>query len=922
MRLALGCAIASLAAFIGMDAADRIAPERLRCEYLANPIGIDTPSPRFSWDISAGERGTMQTAYRILVAASEQALRADRGDKWDSGKVASDRSVNVPYHGRALSSGEKCYWKVKIWDNHGSVSAWSTPASFEMGLLSPGEWHGEWVAAGRPSDAAPLLRKVFQLQKPFKRARAYISGLGWYELYLNGKRVGDHVLDPAMTEYSRRILYATYDVTSFLVPGENAIGVTLGNGWFSQPPESRAGPLRKYHIRYGAAPQLLFEMRIDYTDGTVSQVTSDETWRSHDGPIIRNSLQGGESYDARLEIPDWAKRSCDDAQWPHVRRVPSPGGRLESQVMPAIKVMQTWRAVSVTNPKPGSYIYDFGRVITGWTRLRVKGPRSTTVSLLYSERIIPATGLPDMQNHPEPQQTDYYTLKGDAAGEEYEPRFTFHPFRYVQVKGFPGAPDANTLECRLVHSAVDDAPAFESSNALINKIHELAFWTIQNALYGMPIDEPHREPYPYLEPGETPANLFSRRDMPLLWTKWLADSQDAQREDGWLPETVPEYMRAPLFDPAWAGNYPIAVWYVYQYYDDRRILENHYPNMKRWVDYLTGIAGPDHIVRTGHLGDHMLAGMHPGEEQIVSNETPPPLCWTGYYYRDASILAEAATLLGKTVDLARYRQLASEIKDAFNREWFNADTNQYATGSQTSNLFALALGLVPEAHRRQVAANVAREILSYGGHLHTGIIGTTAALEALPNSGYGVLLYDVVNRTTYPGWGYMIDQGATTIWERWGRTAPGKVGGETMTMFATIDEFMYGALAGIQGPPYYGPKTIDPGFKDIEMRPVIPAGLRYAKASFETVRGRVSSGWSKQEDGDLIVQVRIPANSRARVHLPKPPSGSVIQESGRPVWRDGVFIPGTSGVSDATAQDGYISFAVGSGAYSFHVTAR
>src|SRR5581483_6437604 len=580
-----------------------------------------------------------------------------------SGKVASDRSVNIAYAGSALASGEKCYWKVKVWDNNGSVSS-SMPADFEMGLLHPTDWHGQWISAGEASQAAPLLRKTVQISKQVKRARVYISGLGWYELYLNGKRVGDHVLDPAMTEYPRRILYATYDVTALLKTGENAIGVMLGNGWFSQPPGTRAGPLRPNVAHYGTAPQLLFETKIEYTDGTSSDIFSDESWRTHDGPITRNGLQSGESYDARLEIPGWADSNYDDGPWPHARRVASPGGRLQSQVMPPIKVIRSGKPVKFTNPKPGVYVYDFGRVVTGWTRLRVKGPRGATVALLYSERILADTGLLDKQNHPVPQETDYYTLKGDPGGETYAPRFAYHPFRYVQLEGFPGTPAMDSLECQMVHSAIDESPAFESSNPLINKIHDLAYWTIQNALYGMPMDEPHREPYPYLEPGETPANLFSRRYMPLLWTKWLEDSQDAQQENGSLPETVPDYMRAPIFDPAWAGNYPIAVWFVYQYYDDRRILEGHYSNMKRWVDYLTSIAGPDHLITKGHLGDHMLPGVHPGEEQVVSTETPPQLCWMGYYYRGASILAKAAARLGKDGDTGHYESLAAEIKDA------------------------------------------------------------------------------------------------------------------------------------------------------------------------------------------------------------------------------------------------------------------
>lgn len=907
-----------------------IEVSKLRCEYLSDPISIDTTSPRFSWILSAIGRGRTQKGYRILVASSEQALQADTGDAWDTGEVLSDRSVNVPYSGRPLISGEKLYWKVKVWDQGGVPSSWSAPATFEMGLLHPSDWHGEWIGAGQPTDAAPLLRKTFQVSGAVKRSRVYISGLGWYELYLNGQRVGDHVLDPAFTDYSRRILYATYDVTSLLKPGTNTIGVILGNGWFSQPTCCRGGPLKSTTFRFGTAPQLLFQMDTQSSQGDSWSVVSDESWRTHDSAILFNNLQGNETYDARREIRGWNRSKYDDSTWAQAVKVKGPGGMLVSQMMPPIKVIETLLPAKLTNPKPGVYIYDFGRTISGWARLRVNGPRGTTVSLEYSERIYPDTGLLDMRNHPPPAETDHYTLKGSSTDEIYEPTFTFHLFRYVQVDGYPGSPAATNLEAQAVHSAVDDSPLFDSSNPLMNQIHQIAFWTIANSLYGMPMDEPYREPYTYLEPGETPANLFSRRFMPQIWTNWLADVQDAQSDDGSIPTIIPTYLwkppKKPLSDASWSGQYPIAVWYLYRYYGDDRLLAEHYSSMQRWVDYLTSIAAPDHSIASTMFGDHMQPGIEPGEEQIMTTETPYSLCSTAFYYRDVWIMSQIAGVLKRPRDADRYRRLASEIKDTFNEKWFDPTTDQYASGSETSNLLPLVMGIVPAAHRKDVAKNVIDSMKGrYGGHLHTGIIGTTAAMDALASNGYADVLYDAINRTTYPGWGYELQQGSTTIWENWGRMSEKMRGyrAENMTMFATIDEFMYRQLAGIEGPSLWSPEFVAPGFRELHFHPYIPSGLRYANASFETVRGRVTSGWERNNDG-FHFGVSVPVNSTARVDVPellsaKTGSSAVIRESGEIVWQDGHFVPAVPGIVKGTEIDGYVSFSVGSGTYDFYL---
>jgi len=795
---------------------------------------------------------------------------------------------------------------VRVWDKDGKASTWSKPATFEMGLLEKKDWQGEWIGAEKDV-AGPLLRKEFKIDKKVKCARVYICGLGWYELYINGEKVSGNVLDPAMTNYHKRILYVTHDVTDMLTKGQNAVAVMLGNGWYSQPRRER----------YGSSPKLLAQMKIEFTNGETMSIKSDTGWNASAGPITGNSIQGGETYDARLEKTGWTKAGYDDSTWNATITKNAPSGKMVSQLMPPIKVNQTFEPVKLTNPKTGVYVYDLGQVFSGWAKIRFKGPCGTRVTIKYSERIYPDSGLLDKRSHRTPAQTDYYILKGDPAGEVYEPRFTFHPFRYVQLENYPGTPTLEDLQGKVVHSAVDTSVKFQCSNSLINKIHHITFWTIQNTLYGMPLDAPHREPFPYLEPAETPANLYSRRYMPLLWTKWLRDVQDEQNPNGSIPVCVPNYSRHKSLDPAWSGNYPIAVWYVYQYYDDERILVNHYDSMKRWIDYVTTTADANHLVFKGTWGDHMLAGINPGEEEFVSSETPPPLCWTGHYYRDVSIISQAAKILGKHDDAQSYAKLTQNIKDAFNRKWLNTDTNQYATGSQTCNLFALALDVVPEANRKAVAANVAKNITEkYNGHLHTGIIGTTSMMEALVENGYGDVMYNLVNRTTYPGWGYMVDQGATSIWESWGRFMKKRSRrAESMAMFATIDEFMYSDLAGIKGPDYYGSGFMTPGFKQIRIRPFVPDDLQHARASFKTVRGIVASIWKKGDDS-FEMRVTIPVNSEAKVSVPKLGlKNVVVTESRNTVWKNGKFVKVVPGITAGTETDDYVTFDTGSGNY-------
>jgi len=886
-----------------------VTPLGLTCEYAANPLGLDVAKPRFSWILESDQRGQMQSAYQIMVASSEGKLNADTGDKWDSGKVISEQSVNVAYKGSDLTSGEKLYWEVRCWDKDDNVGAYSAPAVFEMGLLEESDWEGEWIGTDA-SISAPLLRKEFEIPEDIKSARAYISGLGWYELYINGQKVGDHVLDPATTDYDKRVLYVTYDVTEMLNSGLNTVGVMLGNGWYSEPG----------HNKYGDSPRLLMQMNVELADGSIMNINTDRTWKASDGPITRNDLYCGETYNALSEKPGWDAAGYDDSGWGSAVTKGDPGGQLRSQLMPPIKVNETITPVKLTNPKPGVYVYDLGQLFGGWARLHVKGPAGTRISIKYADLLSEETGLIDQGRwtgrHSYPE-TDFYILKGD--GEEvYEPRFTYHPVRYVQIEGHPGEPATDDLEGRVVYSAVDMSGDFQCSHPRVNAIHRNTVWTVKNGLFGIPLDCLHREHWAWTDPATIAGSLYPRKHMPMFWTKWINDIKDAQRDDGAVPDFAPTYP-GDRSDPAWGGNYPIIVWYLHQYYDDDRIVGEHYDGMKRWLDYLATIAD-GHIVTQGHYGDHMIPGDSPGAEVFISTETPPPLVWTGYYYIGALITSKMADFLGKTDDVGRYADLAEEVKDAFNSKWLDRDAHQYATGSQTANLFALVMDIIPEANKDGVLANIIRSIKEeYDGHFHTGNTGTTCLLDSLTEHGYGDVLYEAVTAPTYPSWGYMVEQGATTIWESWGQGS--RAGGaESMIMWATVDEFFYNDLAGIQGPDYHGTGYMAPGFRQICIKPYVPHELEHASASIKTVRGVVSAGWEKAERS-LTLEATIPVNSEAKVSVPKMGLDNVsVEESGKVIWKDGSYVGGVAGITSGSESDDCITFDIGSGSYSFKLS--
>ncbi|MEI8374560.1 MAG: glycoside hydrolase family 78 protein [Planctomycetota bacterium] len=886
-------------------AAGGIQAENLRCEHLVNPLGIDTPQPRLSWTLRATpaeQRGQMQTAYQILMASNETALAAGQGDLWDSGKVPSDACAEIVYADRSLVSYQWCYWKVRVWNREGVVSDWSEPACWSMGILDPKLWQGKWLGYTKTSPSvsaaavggkpwaqkapSPLFRKNFDVKKPVVRATAVICGLGYYELRLNGGKVGDRVLDPKFTRYDRRALYATYDVTRQLTQGKNAVGVMLGNGFYN-PHAKDVWNFERSPWR--AEPALLVQLRIDYADGTSETVASDSTWRASTGPLLHDGVRNGEDYDARREMPGWDTAAFDDSAWENSQVVSGPKGILRAAMAPPIRVMETIKPLSVTEPKPGVFIFDMGQNFAGWAQLKVSGTAGTKVTLRYGERL--ANGNLDRKTidvfiQQGPFQADCYTLKGQ--GEEvWEPRFTYHGFRWVEVTGFPGKPTCDNLRGRVVHTSFTPAGSFECSNELLNKIQQMTLWSYRSNFVGIPTDCPQREKNGWTGDAHLAAEqAMYNYDNVAAYEAWMNDFKDEQRATGELPGIVPTSGWGYTWGngPAWDCAYLLIPWYLYQYQGDTRVLADHYDQMKRYVDYLTR-RSKGHIVNIG-LGDWLPA----------KTQTPVDVTSTGYYYVDALILSKIARLLGKEADAKTYAELAEKIRQAFRQKFCRAG-GAVANNSQTALSCAIYQDLARSEDREAILKQLVANVEQHGGHLDTGILGAKYLFHALTDNGRVDVAYRIATQTTPPSYGSWIARGATTLWEDWHDGDS-----RNHVMFGDISAWFYKALAGINLDPD------QPAFKHIIIRPRPTGDLKWVKARYQSVYGPIEVAWKRSSDS-FSLDITVPVNTTATVYVPAKEAAGVT-EGGKPAEK-------ASNVKFLRLEEGAAVYEVGSGSYSF-----
>lgn len=895
-----------------------LEPDKLSCEYRNNPLGIDDPSPMLSWTLASTARNQYQTAYEIIVSDNRDEIIHLKGNIWETGKVSSDQNIHIPYEGAPLKSFTRYYWRVRVYDRHSQASSWSEPEWFETAMLDSSDWKAEWIGSGRQPlkkdedyykvDPMPLFRKAFDIKKKVISARLYISGLGYYEAHINGSKVGDHVLDPGWTNYSKQVLYSVYDVSSSLHPGANAIGVILGNGWYNPLPLRMWGSRNLRDALTTGPPCLKAQLRICFADGTVQTLVTDTTWMMMPGPVLRNSVYLGEYYDARQEQPGWdLPRQSPGAfeGWRNAVQVQGPAGRLTAQSQPPVKIMGVIHPVRVTEPKAGVYVFDMGQNFSGVARIHVRGPKRTRVVLRYGEdlysdgqinvmtsvagQIKSGNGGPGA-----PQvawQQDTYILKG-VGQEVWSPRFTFHGFRYVEVTGWPGRPSLDDIEGLRMSADVEQAGTFTSSNTMFNQLYKNIKWTFRNNMFSVQSDCPAREKFGY------GGDLFCTCDafiydfnMAGFYKKTLQDEVNDQRPLGGFTETAPYVGIADSGPGDKSGplGFQISFAYLmkqlYDFYGDKRLIAKYFDAFKKQVEFLKNNA--ENYLSDADLGDHESLEK-PSKEFTASL----------FYYQHAKLIAEFAALLGKSADAEKYAALADKIRGAVIQRFYVKHTGKFDTGTQSAQAFGLWYGLAAEGEKEKSLNLLLDDIGKHDGHLTTGIFGTKMLLDVLRREERNDVAYRMVDKRTFPGWGYMIDHGATTLWETWAYSD--NVFSQDHPMFGSVNEWFYRSLLGINAGA--------PGFKRIIIKPQPGGDLTFVKGSYLSVMGPIRSEW-RREGRRFSLHVEIPANTTAEVWLPAGDSSN-ISEGGKPIKE-------IQGIRWQGMKNGYAVFDVGSGDYHF-----
>jgi len=845
-----------LAVFSCNKPATQSLPVNLKCEHLDAPIGIDTEKPRLTWQMESSREGASQRAFRVIVGTDSSEVAGGTGNEWDSGKMDSEVSL-VVYQGRELVPFTKYFWAVQIRDEKGSWSDFSEVSVFETGMMKQENWQGSWIMDSHDYNLkpAPYFRKTIDIQKKIKSARVYIVAGGLYELYMNGSKIGNHRLDPMYTRFDRRNLYVTYDVTSNLAQGENAVGVVLGNGWFNHQ-STAVWYFDKAPWR--ARPKFCLDLRLTYEDGTQEIISSGDDWKTSHGPIIFNSIYTAEHYDARLEQEGWNQPGFDDSEWKNAVCTGSPSQNIVAQVLHPIRNVTELPAVKMEKVGNNTYLFDFGRNISGVVQIKVEGAAGTEIRLKHVERL-DAEGRADMSNidvhyrpvdDSDPFQTDIFILSGKGE-ETFMPLFNYKGFQYVEVSSSkPVNLSKQSITAYFMHSDVPPAGTISSSNPTLDKIWQATNASYLSNLVGIPTDCPQREKNGWTGDAhiaiETGLYNF---DAITVYEKWLADHRDEQQPNGVLPAIIPSngwgYQWAN--GPDWTSTIAIIPWNIYLFYGDPHLLETCYDNIRRYVDRITAIS-PDGLTDWG-LGDWVP----------VKSKTPKEFTSSVYYFVDATILAKAAKLFGKQADYEKYSALAEKIKSAINDKYLDAETGMYGSGFQTELSVALHWGIVPEELTGKVAENLSKRVIADNSHIDVGLLGTKSILNALSENGYADLAYTVATQETFPSWGWWIVNGATTLYENWPIDAKRDLSMNHI-MFGEISAWFYKALGGIF------PDEAQPGFKNIILKPNFVSGLDHFEATHNSPYGTIVSSW-KRNGQTISYDVAVPASSTAELTI-------------------------------------------------------
>jgi len=859
----------------------QVSLQNLKCEMLVNPLGIDAPQPRLSWEILSPKRNVVQKAYQILVASTTEKLAQNDGDLWNSGKVSSNESIHVEYNGKKLASRMKAYWKVKVWTTAGE-SEWSASNSWTMGLLNYKDWPKGWIGFDRafPWDniktdsrlSARYFRKEFQSSKKVKSATASIIGLGLYQLYLNGKKVGEEVLTPSPTDYNKNVKYNTYDVTTYLQEGKNAVGVILGNGRFFAMRQNE----KPYKIKTFGFPKMLLNIHIVYSDGSTTNIDTDDSWKgTADGPIRANNEYDGEEYDATKEATGWNKAGFDDSKWLKAEFVQEPSGTIEAQMNENMRVMNTLKPVAVKAISGGRFILDMGQNMVGWLQIKVKGQKGKQLKMRFAESL-QENGELFTANLRNAKCTDLYTFRGNEP-ELWEPTFAYRGFRYVELSGLNYTPNLSDFTGKMIYDKMNTAGTFETSNALINQIFKNAWWGIAGNYKGIPIDCPQRnERMPWL--GDRGAVAHGENflfDNGRFYAKWLQDIRNAQKEDGAIPDVAPAFWRYYSDNMSWPGSIVLITEMLYKQTGDVNAVAENYPAIKKWLAYMQDRYMKDNILTKDSYGDWCMppVTIEAGRGKSADKKYPSELISTAYYYHFTQLMMQFSKISGNEGDYKDYEALGDKIKAAFNQRFYN-EKGFYGDNNLTDNIIPLYFGMVPERHIDQVFKNIVYTVeVINKGHLSNGLVGVQWLMRCLNDYGRPDLAYTIATRKTYPSWGYMIDNGATTIWELWnGNTADPKMNSQNhVMMLGDLLIWYYENLAGI--------KAESPAFKKVSMKPEMIAGLDHVNASYQSAYGLIKSDYTKTT-GKFTWKVSIPANTSATLYIPTKNKQAVTENSG------------------------------------------
>ncbi len=884
-------------------ASSPLTVSRLRCELSVNPLQVEPVAPRLTWELESSDatlRSETQTSFEVLVASSLQKLSADSGDVWSSGATAS-RASQITYGGAPLASMTRVFWKVRVRDAEGRLTAWSPPAEWTQGMTSAAAWGAQSITSALPSTALPLFRREITVAKPLERAVVAVCGLGQYELRVNGTNVSDGVLDPGWTNFAKTCLYRTYDVTSALQQGANALGVLLGNGMYNVT--TTGTRYSKFTGSFGPL-KVILQLQMTFTDKTRSTLVSDPSWRSSQGPITFSNIYGGEDFDARSEPVGWDHVGFNDTTWSTASVVPGAGPNLVAQTAPQVKVMQTFPTAKITEPQAGVFVYDLGQNFSGWPAIDLSGPAGAVVRLTPGELLTPQ-GVVTQSSMGGGPIWFQYTLRGGAP-ESWHPRFTYTGFRYVQVDTavpaasaarFPTRPQILGLSGQFVHTSAEPGGDFTCSDPDVNHIHALILASMRSNLQSLLTDCPQREKLGWLETGQLlgRAMMFDF-DLQSFYEQEVANMRDAQTGTGLVPDIAPEVTTfAGDFrdSPEWGSAYVIDPWNVYQMYGDSSLLEQNFAGMKRYVDYLNGRATQG-LLAYG-LGDWYDVGpAPPGRSQLTSAGVTA----TGVLFEDATILQKSAALLGHSADVAPYAALASLAANAYQAKFWNA-AGYYDRNSQTANAMPLAMGFVPDASRTPALNALVQDFVGSQNRVTAGDVGFAYVVRALSDAGRGDVLLAMLKQRTGPGYLYQIDHGATTLTEAWDSFANSS---QNHPMLGHAERWLWEGLAGFQT------DESGPGFARVIIRPQMPPGIDSVTASHQSSHGSIASAWTRRGAG-VELTVTVPVNTVATVYVPTQ-NLATVTESGGPVAT-------ARGVTATRPVAGALAIDVGSGHYDF-----